>query len=235
MKHIKIGLVVADEGEFAPITRYQGAGVDCRSEEWQGYRSVLLSAKERDTLFEMRVVLCGIGLIQAAAATAALIADGVDGICNEGLSGALQGLSRGELVVGTQFVQHDFDATALGYEPGQICGQPTVLDVCGDWAERFCALHPGIKSGLLVSGDAFICSAEKKKELCRRFGAVACDMETAAIAVTCRRLGVPFLVVRQTADDADDGAAEVYHEINASLDQGVVALLFESLRQMLLV
>ena len=89
-----------------------------------------------------------------------------------------------------------------------------------------------MKTGLLASGDAFICSKEKKQELCERYGALACDMESSAIALTCLRSQIPFLVVRQAADDAGDGAAEVYREINACLDQGVVALLFDSLRQL---
>lgn len=232
MKKIKIGLVVSDEGEFAPITKYLPQGVERSLDDWKGYRSVLLSAQEGSIQLTMRVVLCGIGLSNAAAATAYLIADGADCICNEGLSGALQGLTRGELVVGTEFVQHDFDATGLGYERGQICGQPAVLPVFGDLTARFCALHPELKTGRLASGDAFVCSQEKKQELCEHFGALACDMESSAVALTCLRSGVPFLVVRQAADDAGDQAAEVYREINASLDQGIIALLFESMREL---
>lgn len=232
LQTIKVGLVVSDEGEFAPITEYlpQGGARECG--DWRGYRSVLLSSQEGSIRFEMRVVLCGIGLSNAAAATAFLIADGADFICNEGLSGALQGLSRGELVVGTGFVQHDFDATALGYEQGQVCGQTTVLPVFGELTAGFCSMHPEFKTGLLASGDAFICSKEKKGELCERYGALACDMESSAIALTCLRSQIPFLVVRQAADDAGDGAADVYREINACLDEGVIALLFDSLRRL---
>ncbi len=229
----KVGVVVSDEGEFAPIEGYRPHGVQQIREVWQGYRSVLLSSLEDGANLEMRVVLCGIGLANAAAATAFLIADGADYICNEGLSGALQGLARGELVVGDGFVQHDFDATGLGYERGQVCGQPVLLPVCGDLTARFCALHPELKTGRLVSGDEFICSKEKKNRLIDDFDALACDMESSAVAVTCLRSGVPFLVVRQAADDASEQAAEVYREINDSLYQGVIALLFESMRALI--
>ena len=135
-------------------------------------------------------------------------------------------------MVGNEFVQHDFDATGLGYEKGHICGQPVVLPVFGDLTARFCTLHPELKTGRLASGDAFVCSQEKKRELCGHFGALACDMESSAVALTCLRSRVPFLVVRQAADDAGDQAAQVYREINASLDQGVIALLFESMRRL---
>ena len=225
LQTIKVGLVVSDEGEFAPITEYLPQGGTRECGDWRGYRSVLLSSQEGSIRFEMRVVLCGIGLSNAAAATAFLIADGADFICNEGLS-------RGELVVGSGFVQHDFDATALGYEQGQVCGQTTVLPVFGELTAGFCSMHPEFKTGLLASGDAFICSKEKKGELCERYGALACDMESSAIALTCLRSQIPFLVVRQAADDAGDGAAEVYREINACLDEGVIALLFDSLRRL---
>ena len=229
-KEIKIGLVVSDEGEFAPIEQYCPCDAQKECGDWQGYRSILLTAQEDTATIQMRIVLCGIGLSNAAAATAFLIADGADYICNEGLSGALQGLTRGELVVGDEFVQHDFDATGLGYDKGQICGQPVVLPVYGDLTARFCSLHPELKVGRLTSGDAFICSKKKKRQLIEEFGALACDMESSAVAITCRRSGVPFLIVRQAADDAGEQAAQIYREINASLDQGVVVLLFESMR-----
>ena len=105
-KEIKIGLVVSDEGEFAPIEQYCPCDAQKECGDWQGYRSILLTAQEDTATIQMRIVLCGIGLSNAAAATAFLIADGADYICNEGLSGALQGLTRGELVVGDEFVQH---------------------------------------------------------------------------------------------------------------------------------
>lgn len=230
---VKIGLVVSDEGEFAPIEGYCPPDAQKVCEDWQGYRSVRLSALEDGVNLEMRVVLCGIGLANAAAATAFLIADGADYICNEGLSGALQGLARGELVVGKEFIQHDFDATGPGFDKGQVCDQPLVLTVCGDLTTRFCALHPELKTGRLVSGDEFICSKEKKNQLIDDFDALACDMESSAVAMTCLRCGVPFLVLRQAADDASDQAAQIYHEINDSLDQGVIALLFESMRALI--
>lgn len=233
-QEIKVGVVVSDEGEFAPIREYAPPGAEKTTEVWNGYPSVVLVKRAGDQRLVMRVVLCGVGLSSAAAATAYLIADGACYICNEGLSGALKGLARGELVVGSEFVQHDFDATGIGYQKGQISGMDPVLPVFGDLTSRFLAMHSQLKSGRLASGDAFICSEEKKRELAEEFGALACDMESSAVALTCLRAKVPFLVVRQAADDAGDNAAEVYREINASLDQGVIALLFESLSALLL-
>ena len=41
---IRVGLVVADEGEFRPVAGYTPPGGRCVEETWQGYRSLLLTA-----------------------------------------------------------------------------------------------------------------------------------------------------------------------------------------------
>ena len=186
-QEIKVGVVVSDEGEFAPIREYAPPGAEKTTEVWNGYPSVVLVKRAGDQRLVMRVVLCGVGLSSAAAATAYLIADGACYICNEGLSGALKGLARGELVVGSEFVQHDFDATGIGYQKGQISGMDPVLPVFGDLTSRFLAMHSQLKSGRLASGDAFICSEEKKRELAERirrsglrYGILGCGVDLPA-------------------------------------------------------
>ena len=61
--------------------------------------------------------------------------------------------------------------------------------------------------GLIVSGDQFVHSNESVAEVRRHFIDVqAVEMEAAAIAQSCHRFGVPFVVIRAISDLADEEA-----------------------------
>jgi len=53
-----------------------------------------------------------------------------------------------------------------------------------------------------------ITSAEEKQSLAAKFGAVAVDMESAAIARVCAEQGIPFAAVRAISDTADEALPE---------------------------
>lgn len=57
-----------------------------------------------------------------------------------------------------------------------------------------------IVSGVIVTGDAFIVSPKKRKELWQTYHADAIDMEGAAVAQVCWQLGVPHLIIRSISD-----------------------------------
>lgn len=58
--------------------------------------------------------------------------------------------------------------------------------------------------GMLVESSKVIRSEEGKKQLARRSGAVAVDMESAAIGQVASQAGIPFMVIRAIADTADE-------------------------------
>ena len=64
--------------------------------------------------------------------------------------------------------------------------------------------------GTIASGDQFIASPEKKKQIKENFGAISCEMEGAAVGQVCYVNRVPFAVIRAISDDADGGACEDY-------------------------
>ena len=228
----KIGIIIADEGEFAPVKAYSEAQLQKREGTLWGMPCVSFLAQKGGRTLQMDAVLCGVGLSNAAAAAAFLLAEGASAIVNEGLSGALHGLTRGQPVLGTAFIQHDFDATALGYQPGEICGEPCPIPSDPFFTRHFSACCPGIKQGLLASGNCFVSSTQLKERLVKEWGAVACDMESSAIALICARQKVPFAVLRQAADDAGEGASEVYRQINAALDGSLFGLVLRGLLQL---
>ena len=72
-----------------------------------------------------------------------------------------------------------------------------------------------------MTGDCFVCDEKLRSFLRDEFGAMCCDMETAAIAYVCEYAGVPFASqtfasVRRVSDDAGESALESYREMNTS-------------------
>jgi adenosylhomocysteine nucleosidase len=69
--------------------------------------------------------------------------------------------------------------------------------------------------GRIVSGDQFINDSSKASFLHEHFGALACEMEGAAIAQVCYLNQMPFVVVRSLSDMAGQvgNAARSFHEL----------------------
>ncbi len=56
----------------------------------------------------------------------------------------------------------------------------------------------------LVESSKVILDVEEKEQLARRSGAIAVDMESAAIGQVARQAGIPFMVIRTLADTANE-------------------------------
>lgn len=154
----------------------------------------------------------GIGKVNAALATRKLLDEGVDLIVNTGCAGGLnEMLSVGDAVIGTSFSYHDVWC-GPGNERGQVQGFPLSFDVPSNLRagleERFVE-DPGVHFGEITSGDSFIESVEDdERVLSVRPNALACDMESGAIAQTCYLSGVPFLACKIISDVHGGGASE---------------------------
>jgi len=61
-------------------------------------------------------------------------------------------------------------------------------------------------TGVVATGDAFVASKAKRKQLREDLGADAVEMEGAAVAQVCYTFGVPCLVIRSLSDRADEAA-----------------------------
>ena len=225
MKNLTVGVVVADEQEYKPVQDYLAARPHTL-ENLHGY-PVLVYKMERDgRALTAKFCLCGIGKVNAAAATAHLLASGCDVIFNTGLSGGLgaDATARGGLVIGERYVEHDFDLTPLDYpryvKPGggSLRANPQLFDL-------FRRLCPSAAVGTLACGDSFVADAGKARSLADDLGAVACDMESAACACACERANAPFLAIRQISDGADGDAVEAYTESNNRAEDTLLSLL----------
>lgn len=153
----------------------------------------------------------GIGKVAAAIGTAILLDEyQPDVVINTGSAGGFDAtLNVGDVVISTEVRHHDADVTAFGYEIGQMAGQPAafqadekLMAVAEKALESMVGKH-AIR-GLICTGDAFVCTAERQAFIRANFPSViAVEMEASAIAQTCHQFQVPFVVVRAISDVAD--------------------------------
>lgn len=168
---------------------------------------------------EAVVVRSGVGKVNAAICTQILIDEfHVTAVVNTGIAGALKDeINIGDLVISTDLVQHDMDATGFGYPLGQI-PQMEVFSFQADerlsnLAKKACEeVNPEIQvfQGRIVSGDQFVSDRAMKEKIAGNFDGYCTEMEGAAIAQAAYLNGVPFVVVRAVSDKADESAAMDY-------------------------
>lgn len=168
---------------------------------------------------EAVIVRSGIGKVNAGICTQ-ILADvfHVDAVINTGIAGSLAAqIDIGDIVVSTDTVQHDIDATGFGYDLGVI---PRMETSCfeADKALVEAAVAacreavPEIKvfTGRIVSGDQFVSDRETKDRIAKVFGGMCTEMEGAAIAQAAWLNRIPFVIIRAISDKADDSATMDY-------------------------
>ena len=199
------------------------------------------------------VVFSGWGKVAAAATTAQLIASyDVTDVVFSGVAGAVRhGISIGDVVVGTELIQHDMDASPifpryevpllgkalLATDAGlrgrlraaaqEFLRQDLPVTVAQSERDWFAISSPKVIEGVIASGDQFFDSAEEIEALRRRLPQVVCvDMEGAAVAQVCEEYSVPFAIVRTLSDSADESAPQDFprfaREISGHYSLGIL-------------
>jgi adenosylhomocysteine nucleosidase len=168
------------------------------------------------TLNGKPVVLCksGVGKVNAAVCTQILIDRfGADAVIFTGVAGALDpSLDIGDVVVSTECVQHDMDASPLGFPRGTIPfadmsvfpADPELVRLAYEASRAL----PGGRAlkGRVLSGDQFVADRETVRRLHEELQGVCVEMEGAAVAQVCAMNGVPYVVIRSMSDKADGSA-----------------------------
>jgi len=158
------------------------------------------------------VIVGGVGKV-AAAMAAQFACDVFKPRCVVaiGLAGALEDNSRpGQVIVATGAAQHDFDGRPLTPARGIIPGlEIAVIHADSAVAEKLLMAarleSKHARSGIVVTGDQIITSAEVRDALAHEFADALCvDMETASIAQVAHQNAVPWSALRVTSDSADE-------------------------------
>lgn len=170
-----------------------------------------------------------------------------------GVAGAIDpALSIGDIVIGTELIQHDLDASPIfrRYEI-PLLGKTTIAtdpdlrarltvaaqeflrndvrsSVPADALAVFKISSPKVRDGLIASGDKFFASAEEIAAVRQRLPAALCvEMEGAAVAQVCEEYGVSFGIVRTISDAADHNSVHDFprfsREIAGHYSAGVLS------------
>ncbi len=179
---------------------------------------------------ELMVAATGIGKVSASARAQAAIGEfGATGVIFSGVAGGIgEGVRAGDLVIATETVQHDFDCTVFGYQPGEV-PRPGSLAVASDgtyveaarraaarcaWEALPDGRRPAVHQGRILTGDQFVCSEETVARLAGTFGGLSVDMESAAVAQVASWNEVPFLVIRSFSDTAGGDAPAAFRGLS---------------------
>ena len=161
---------------------------------------------------------CGIGKVNAAVGVSELIRRyNPDLVVSTGCAGGgCTDIEVMDVVVSTELAYHDvYCGEAIGKTVyGQVQGMPARYKSPSDIVEIAKSVSPRVHAGLIVTGDWFVDSREKMREIVGHFPeAAAVDMESAAIAQTCHIYGIPFISFRVISDiPLKDTNAAMYHD-----------------------
>ena len=137
---------------------------------------------------------------------------------NTGIAGSLDAkIDIGDMVISTDALHHDMDATAFGYPLGEVPRMDILAFPADEKLIRLAVeaneeANPDIHTftGRVVSGDQFVASDEVKEKIRSNFGGLCTEMEGAAIAHTAYLNDISYVIIRAISDKADGSASEDY-------------------------
>lgn len=168
---------------------------------------------------DVTVVRSGIGKVNAGICAQVLVSEfQADVLINTGIAGSLDArIDIGDMVISTDALYHDMDATAFGYPLGEVPRMGLLAFPADERLVRLAAeanaeANPDIHTftGRVVSGDQFVASDEVKGRILENFGGLCTEMEGAAIAHTAYLNKVSCVIIRAISDKADGSASQDY-------------------------
>ncbi|MDP5273320.1 5'-methylthioadenosine/adenosylhomocysteine nucleosidase [Chengkuizengella axinellae] len=209
MSYRKIGLIGAMDEE---IKRFLDHIDDVKTIEKAGIRFY------EGFFYDTEVVLCksGVGKVNAAVCSQILIDHfEINAVIFTGVAGALHpDLQIGDIVISTDCMHHDMDASPLGFSRGTIPYDKTSIFKADDDLIKAAfqasekSFHNRTRKGRILSGDQFIADREVVQQLHKQMDGDCTEMEGAAVAQVCSMNEVPFVIIRSMSDKAD-GSADV--------------------------
>ena len=167
-----------------------------------------------------RLLWCAVESARLTRICAQVLADkfNVDVLINTGIAGSLDAaIDIGDMVISTDLVEHDMDASIFGDPVGQVPRMdtfsfPADAELVKKAVQANTEANPDIKTftGRIVSGDQFVSSADVKDKLVKLFDAKCTEMEGAAIAHVAYLNKISCVIIRAISDKADNSATIDY-------------------------
>ncbi|MDE5415883.1 5'-methylthioadenosine/adenosylhomocysteine nucleosidase [Alkalihalobacterium chitinilyticum] len=174
------------------------------------------------TMGKHKIVLCksGVGKVNAALTTQILIDHFKTAkIVFTGVAGALDpNLNVGDIVISTSALQHDIDASPLGFKRGEIPmfehtsdfpADASLIELATKASEQ---LNIQVVKGRVLSGDQFIASQQLVQELQDTFSGACVEMEGSAVAQAAMLNDIPYVIIRSISDKANGEAKMSFNE-----------------------
>jgi adenosylhomocysteine nucleosidase len=194
---------------FATASRAEARFVlGCRQGTPMGGRMVWRSYAPHG--IDLFAVCSGMGPESALSAARWLVQEGVTALASVGVAGGLRpGLRPGEMVIGERVVEEGTGKGSGAWD----------ADIPGAQLAYTTLLARGIRAwkGTVVSTRAAVMRAQDKSALYRKTGALAVDMESAAVARTAAESNLPFLTLRAVCDPQE---RTLDRDLTGCLDQG---------------
>ncbi|GIQ80215.1 MTA/SAH nucleosidase [Kipferlia bialata] len=226
MAGLKLGIMTATTREYEKIAHM----VDGANKEVRGGVTYV-----DGEIYDRRVTVCrsDIGKVCAAISTTVLLDRyECDAIIFVGSAGGLfNGCKIGDIVIGTELVQHDMDCSPLmdklilpSLDIARLPVKPEVTQFMFDAAsslvqsqefkkvlakpgvsEELGITAPKVHKGVIVTGDKFVATAATRDGIMSAIpDAYVAEMEGAAMAQVCYTWGAPYAVVRAVSDECDN-------------------------------
>lgn len=212
-QRMRIGIIVAMDKEFQQLRTLLN---EVHTEHHLSKNFIIGQLNGAEIIMQQ----CGIGKVNSTIGAVEMIATyHPDLIISTGVAGGADTmLNPLDVVVATECVYHD-SYCGTEVEFGQIIGLPARFASPQEMVEIALTLNSTrdtqkIYSGLTVSGDWFVDSKEKMRDILAHFPeAKAVDMESCSIAHTCHIYKVPFISFRIISDVPlkDDKAAQYFN------------------------
>ena len=207
MTRIRAIVIAAQDEEIRPVLDALTAMATKPAKLACPIASAWVAASTHGNILILRT---GIGLVSTANALGWAMARFTPKVVlSTGSAGGLAADIRvGDVVVGTSYTYGTADATAFGYERGQVPGQPAVFTGATELLEH-CTLD--LREGLMLASDSFVTAANVGAMRENFPEALTTDMETTAAAQVCHSWNVPFISIRCVSDLCGPSADEDYH------------------------
>ena len=209
----RLGIVCAMDVEMQDLLeQMRGVSVD----EIYGFKFY------EGVLEQTQVVLvrCGIGKVNAARGTQLMIDKYRPSyIINSGVAGALNTELRPmDIVVGKDFIQHDFDLSPIGYAKGCLAtgdrSKPTITQADSNMVKLLTDVSEAVAGEYENAGKVLV-------------GGDAAEMEGAVLAYVASCANVPCAVLRVISDMADGTNNESYDEFEKKASKLSAEIIIE--------
>jgi adenosylhomocysteine nucleosidase len=198
----------------------------------------------------------------AQAATTMITKFGAEKIIFTGVAGAAsEELEIGDVVIGSNLMQHDMNASAIpafakfeipllgithfksDYDlmhlakeaARQYLGSILSSDIPIASLEKYGIHHPNVVIGTIATGDQFIADEAKIKSLRSEIPDLKCiEMEGAAVAQVSHEHNVPFVVIRAISDKANANAIHDFpHFVSGIVSHYSLGIVTGMLRELM--